>query len=180
METDATTHRYTLAARLFHWFVFAFVALAYVLINLRGFAPRGSHERSLIMQGHIVAGLVVLALVLPRLLHRLRHRPPVIVPPIAGWERVLSKWTHAALYVFLFVQPLLGLATVFAEGRPVVLPFTSLHIPSPFAPDHALGERLGDIHGWIGTVFYFVIGLHIAAALWHHFVRHDDTLRRMT
>jgi cytochrome b561 len=28
-------------------------------------------------------------------------------------------------------------------------------------------------------VFYYVIGLHIAAALWHHLVRRDNTLQRM-
>jgi cytochrome b561 len=40
-------------------------------------------------------------------------------------------------------------------------------------------EKLEDIHVWIGQAFYYVIGLHIVGALWHHFVRHDTTLRRI-
>lgn len=171
--------RYSRPARWFHWLTFAFVALAYLLINLRDIPARGSDARSLIMQGHIVAGLVVLALVLPRLLHRLRNAPPPVTPPIAAWEHTLSRCTHIALYAFLVMQPLLGLLTVFSAGHGGVIPFTSVHIPSPMSADKDLSEQLGNIHGWIGTVFYYVIGLHILGALWHHFVRHDDTLRRM-
>ena len=68
---------------------------------------------------------------------------------------------------------------MFAGGNGSVLPFTSLHIPSPMTANHDLSEQLGNIHGWVGTIFYYVIGLHILGALWHHFVRRDDTLRRM-
>jgi cytochrome b561 len=180
MEASALpVARYPRRARWFHWLAFAFVALAYVLINLRGFFAKGSAGRTLSMQGHVLAGLIVLALVLPRLLHRLRNAPPPITPPIASWEATLSRITHVALYAFLVVQPLLGLLTVFADGHGVVIPWIGLQIPSPMMANHELSEQLGNIHGWIGTIFYYVIGLHILGALWHHFVRHDDTLRRM-
>jgi cytochrome b561 len=170
--------RYTPAERWFHWLAFAAVMLAYVFINFRGVFPRGTPASRVPMQGHILFGLVVLALVLPRLLHRLRNTPPPVVPPLATWESMLSRSTHLALYAFLVVQPLLGLATVFASG-PLTIPFTALQVPSPLTPDHALHEQLGKIHETIGTIFYYVIGLHIAGALWHHFFRRDNTLRRM-
>jgi cytochrome b561 len=176
MSTPAL--RYTLSARWFHWLAFAAVTLAYGFINFRGVFPRGTPASRVPMQGHILFGLVVLALVLPRLLHRVRNTPPPVVPPLATWESALSRITHLALYAFLLVQPLLGLATVFANG-PLTLPFTTLQLPSPMAPDHALHEQLGELHETIGTIFYYVIGLHIAGALWHHFVRRDNTLRRM-
>jgi len=173
---------YSRGARWFHWTAFACVALAYAFINLRGalpesLAPRGSTLARLPMQGHVLTGLLVLALVLPRLLHRWRNAPPPVVPPLARWEAGLSRLTHAALYAFLLVQPLLGLFTAWANG-PLRLPF-GLQVPSPLAPDHALHESLGSVHETIGTIFYFVIGLHVAAALWHHFLRRDNTLRRM-
>ena len=59
------------------------------------------------------------------------------------------------------------------------VPFTTLQVPSPMTPDHALHEQLGGLHENIGTIFYYVIGLHIAGALWHHFFRRDDTLKWM-
>lgn len=171
---------YSRRAKLFHWWMFAFVALAYLLINLVDLYERGTPARRAVMQSHFLAGLVVLALVLPRFLHRLRNAPPPIVPPIAGWEQAISRITHTLLYVFLLVQPLLGLLTVWAGGRGIGIPGTALQVPSPLTENHDLHERLEDIHVWIGTAFYFVIGLHIAAALWHHFVRKDTTLRRIT
>jgi cytochrome b561 len=178
--STAPVARYSRSARWFHWLAFAFVALAYLLINLRNILVNGSEARTLVMQGHVLAGLAVLALVLPRLLHRLRNAPPPITPPLAAWETFLSKFTHVALYAFLIVQPLLGLLTVFAGGHGVGIPWTTLQIPSPMTANKDLSEQFGNIHGWIGTIFYYVIGLHILGALWHHYGRHDDTLRRMT
>jgi len=171
--------KYTRSVRWLHWLVFAFVLLAYLFINLRGAYDRGSAEQLLMMQWHKLTGVIAFLLVLPRLLHRWRNIPPAVVPPIAPWEATLSKIMHFALYAFLVVQPLLGLFTSFAGGRGVGIPGTALQIPSPMTANKALAEQLGNIHGWIGNAFYFVIGLHIAAALWHHFFRHDNTLKRM-
>lgn len=179
MQTNVPpTVRYSLRARWFHWAAFALVALAYLLVNLRGYFPRGSGAGNTVMQSHYLSGLVVLALVLPRLLHRIRNTPPPVVPPLAGWEHRLSRLTHLALYAFLLLQPLLGLLAVWSGG-PLELPWIGLQVPSPMAPDRALRESIGNLHGTIGEVFYYVIGLHIAAALWHHFFRRDNTLRRM-
>lgn len=175
----STTPRYSARARRFHWWMFGFVTLAYLLINLVDLYERGTPVRRAIQQGHFLAGLVVLALVLPRLLHRWRNAPPPIVPPIASWEATLSTLTHGLLYAFLLAQPVLGLLTVWFGGRGIGIPFTGLQLPSPLTENHALHEQLEDIHKWIGEAFYYVIGLHIAGALWHHFVRKDSTLRRI-
>ena len=172
------SQRYSRAARWFHWTAFAAVALAYLFVNLRGYFPRGSDAGRSAMQAHYLFGLVVLALVLPRLLHRFGNPPPPVVPALARWESALSRLTHGALYAFPMLQPLLGLLPAWARG-PVQLPYVGLQLPSPMAPNHDLHESLGHLHGTIGEVFYYVIGVHIAAALWHHFLRGDNTLRRM-
>jgi cytochrome b561 len=83
------------------------------------------------------------------------------------------------LYAFIVVMPLLGLATAWTDGKVLYLPFTDLAVPSLLAPDKDLAHRLEDLHGTIGEIFYWVIGLHILAALYHHWWRRDDTLRRM-
>ena len=174
-----TAPRYTSRARQFHWWMFTFVALAYLLINLVDLYERGTPVRRAVMQSHMLAGLVVLALVLPRVLHRWRNAPPPILPPIAAWEAALSRLTHGLLYAFLLVQPVLGLLTAWTGGRGLGLPFTGLELPSPLVENHDLHEQLEEIHGFVGETFYWIIGLHIAAALWHHFLRRDSTLRRM-
>ena len=40
-------------------------------------------------------------------------------------------------------------------------------------------DLASELHELIGNIFYVVIGLHVVAALWHHFIRRDNTLKRM-
>jgi len=60
-----------------------------------------------------------------------------------------------------------------------MIPFTSIVLPALLPENEELAHQLEDLHGTIGEVFYWVIGAHVLAALWHHFGRHDDTLKRM-
>ena len=84
-----------------------------------------------------------------------------------------------ALYLFLLIQPILGIITLQIGGKPVTL-FGFTLLPSFVdLPNRALSHQWEDIHGTIGTIFYYVIGLHILASLWHHFGRRDNTLKRM-
>ena len=170
---------YAASVRRMHWMIFALVLLAYLFINLFELFPRGSATRANILAAHYTAGLAVLLLILPRLLLRLRNGRPPITPPSPRWSELLGNITHVALYLFLLIQPILGIITLQIGGKPVTL-FGVTLLPSFVSlPDRALSHQLEDIHGTIGTIFYYVIGLHIVAALWHHFGRHDDTLKRM-
>ena len=84
-----------------------------------------------------------------------------------------------SLYAFLVVMPLLGLATAWSDGKALYLPFTDIAVPALLPQDKALAAQLEELHGSIGEFFYWVIGLHVLAALYHHWLRRDDTLRRM-
>jgi len=171
--------RYAPATRWLHWIIFAFVLLAYVAINLADVFPHGSSARVNVKAMHFLAGIVVLLLALPRLAVRFAHAAPLISPPLDRFSRLLSKITHIVLYLFLVVQPIMGIITLQIGGKPIVI-FGVTVLPALFGPGNkALSEQWEDIHGTVGTVFYYVIGLHILAALWHHFVRKDNTLQRM-
>lgn len=171
--------RYAASLRWLHWTVFALVLLAYVFINLFDLFPKGSAPRMNMLAAHYLAGIAVLLLVLPRLAVRLSHVDPPILPAPDVWIQRLGKLTHVALYAFLIAQPIMGIVTLQIAGKPVTL-FGVTFLPALFGPgDRALAHRWEDIHGTVGTVFYYVIGLHIAAALWHHLGRRDNTLRRM-
>lgn len=177
--SSTTTHRYAPAARWLHWTIFAFVLIAYVAINLSGVFPHGSSGRSNVKAMHFLAGIAVLLLALPRLAVRFAHAAPPISPPLDRFSHALSKITHAVLYVFLIVQPLMGIITLQLGGKPITI-FGITVLPAFFgAGNRALSEQWEGIHGTVGTVFYYVIGLHILAALWHHFGRKDNTLLRM-
>ena len=179
MAVIESRSRYAAAVRYMHWTVFALVLLAYVFINVFDLFPKGSALRMNIRAAHFTAGIAVLLLVLPRALLRLRNGRPPIAPALPHPMEWLSKLTHFALYAFLLVQPILGIVTLQVGGKAVKLFGTTLLPAFVRAPDPALSHQLENIHGTIGTVCYYVIGLHIAAALWHHFGRRDNTLKRM-
>ena len=92
---------------------------------------------------------------------------------------VLSKLVHLALYAFFIVMPLLGMATAWSDGKAILIPFTGVALPALLPENRALAHQLEDLHGTIGEVFYWVIGAHVLAAIWHHAFRRDDTLKRM-
>ncbi len=175
----AERSRYSPALRRLHWLMALLIALAYVLVEQRGLFPRGSAPRAAMMQGHYWTGLSILLLAAWRLRLRLRDGVPPVTPALAAWNAWAGGLLHVALYLFFVVQPLLGLATAWSDGKAVRLPFTGIALPTLLPEDEALAHALEDLHGTIGELFYWVIGAHVVAALWHHFLRRDDTLRRM-
>jgi cytochrome b561 len=116
---------------------------------------------------------------LPRLLLAFSRPAPAVLPALPAWQALPAKAVHLLLYAMLVVQPLLGLGTAWTDGKEILVPFTQFALPALLAPDAGLAGQLEDLHELVGTAFYYVVGLHVAAALYHHFVRRDDTLRRM-
>ncbi len=171
--------RYSPGLRRLHWLIAVLVALAYLFIEQRGLFERGSATRAAMVQSHFWVGIAVLLLAVWRLRLRARTTVPPITPALPTWQAAPAKLLHLALYAFLLVQPLLGLATAWADGKTVLLPFTGIALPSLLAADESMAHRLEDLHGSVGAIFYWVIGAHVLAALYHHILRRDDTLKRM-
>jgi len=179
VNTIPLTQRYSHRARWLHWAMAVLIVLAYALILSRTQFAKGSEPRAFVAQTHFWVGILIFLLAFFRIAERHRHTPPGITPPLEGMLRVLATASHYALYAFLFIQPLLGLSTVLLETGGLPIPLTELKIPSPFPVSKPTAEFLEHTHVLLATIFYYVIGLHVVAAIWHHFVRKDDTVRRM-
>lgn len=169
--------RYSALSISAHWLTFLLLIVVYALIELRGVYPRGSDAREAMKAWHNMLGLVVFLLLFVRLVARLARPASPITPMPPAWQVALSRLVLLALYVFLLVMPILGWLTLSAQGSSI--PFFGLELPALIAPNEGLGENLEEIHETVGTVGYFLIGLHALAALYHHYFRHDDTLKRM-
>lgn len=174
-SADAST--YDASARRFHWTVVALVACqfgtALLLPNIEVDTPLDTT-----INLHFNIGLAILVVMAARLVHRLAR--PVAVAPSEStrWERLLASAIHRLFYAVLLVGPFLGWAAASAHGVPVKL-LGIVTLPA-LAPRKAhWGFVAGDIHGYAMWTLLCLIGLHAAAALYHHFVRHDDVLRRM-
>jgi len=172
--------RYSRPQRFLHWTMAALVLLVYLAITQRDLFARGSAGRAAMLQSHFWLGLAVFALAGWRLVLRRKLAPPPVTPALPGWQHWPATIMHVALYAFFIVMPLLGLATAMTDGKDILIPLTDWALPPLLAPDESLAHTLEDLHVAIGEAFYWVIGLHVVASAYHHWVRKDDTLRRMT
>lgn len=168
--------RYGWLAVSLHWLMLLLVVAAYASMELRQFYPRGSDIRAAMKTWHYMLGISILALTLIRLAVYFAGPTPDVLPG-RKWQLASAKWMKVALYCFLLAMPVLGWLLVSAEGTPVL--FFGLQVPALTAENKALAEWAEELHEGGATVGYFLIGLHAAAALYHHYLLRDDTLRRM-
>lgn len=160
-----------------HWLMFLLIVAVYACIELREFYPKGSEPREALKSWHFMLGLSVLVLVWLRVAVRLTQTPPLITPEPAVWQQLSAKTLHAILYLFMFGMPLAGWLLLSAAGKPI--PFYGMTLPPLVAENKSLAKLIKEIHETAGTAGYGLIGLHAAAALFHHYYRRDDTLIRM-
>jgi len=78
----------------------------------------------------------------------------------------------------LLLQPVSGWLYSNASGRAIVY-LGLVPLPNLVGKDRALAGTLRELHSTGGLVLSIAVGLHVLAALKHHLVDRDDTLRRM-
>ena len=173
--------RYTTVAMVLHWL------LALVIVGLFGvglymadlpFSPL----RLKLYNWHKWAGITFLALTVLRLLWRLTHRPPALPQAVTlampSWQVRAYHATHHLLYALFFAVPLIGWAYSSAAGFPIVL-FGQLPLPDFVAPSKELAALIKPLHELSAFGLIGLAGLHIAAALKHHWIDRDGLLDRV-
>lgn len=169
--------RYNSVLMALHWLTLILLIGAYGSIELRELFERGTAERDFMKWLHFNIGLTILLVTALRLGCRWAKPVPPPLVEIPAWQRLSSGAVHVSLYALLLVMPLLGWAVRSAEDHTVAL--WGLGMPSLMAPDEGLAELLEEIHEVVGQVGYGLIAVHALAALAHHYLQRDDTLRRM-
>ena len=177
MNWRNTESRYGSLSIGLHWLMLLLIAAVYACIELRGNFPKGSDIREGLKTWHFMLGLSILLLVLLRLAVHFIGTVPRIEPDPPKWQSLFAKLIHIALYALMLGMPLLGWLTLSAEGK--LVPFFGLQLPSLVGESKSVAGSAKELHETGGTVGYFLIGLHAAAALFHHYVVRDNTLRRM-
>ncbi|MFC3192763.1 cytochrome b [Marinicella sediminis] len=173
--TEADRYNRTLMAM--HWLMLLLLAAVYLCIELRELYPKGSDPRNALKAWHFMLGLCVWLLVIIRLVIRWRSVIPPVKPSPPVWQSMVSKLVHMMLYLFMLGMPIVGLLVVNYEGHAVS--FFGLELPVLVAENSHMAETLEDWHETAGEAAYWLIGLHAAAALMHHYVFKDNTLKRM-
>lgn len=127
---------------------------------------------------HRSAGAVVWCVALTRIIWRGTFAR---FPPFPEWMSNAQKWIATkieyVLYALLLTQPLTGLATTFALGKPFHLFFWT--VPPLIQRNFDLWESLLSVHRVGAYCLFAVIGGHASMALFHHYVFRDEVLERM-
>lgn len=177
MNSPVETLRYRSGLIALHWLMLVLLVAVYMAIEFRVFYPRGSAIREGLKTLHFTLGLAVFALVWLRIVLRLTGRVPPITPRPPRWQLQVAHVVEFTIYVFMMAMPLLGWLTLSAEGEPISL--FGLPLPALIDANAGLAEQFKEIHEVIGKAGYALIGLHALAALVHHYIQRDNTLRRM-
>ena len=173
----STPARYNRLSIGLHWLTLLLIIVVYSMMEFRGLFPKDSPERAFMRMMHVTCGLTILALTVIRLGVRLSQRTPPITPAPAAWEMAAAHLMHAALYAMLIALPLLAWFGINAHGHAVQVWGVSLPMITSENPE--LGKTIIGTHKLIAKTGYFLIGLHALAALKHHYLSRDNTLRRM-
>ncbi len=173
--------RYTAVAIALHWLL-ALVILGMFSVGVYMTDLPFSPQRLKLYNWHKWVGITFLALTVLRLLWRVTHRPPalpaVVTSAMPSWQMRAYHATHHLMYVLFFAVPLAGWAYSSAAGFPIVL-FGQIPLPDLVGADKALAELIKPLHELTALALMGLAGLHLAAALKHHWVDRDGLLLRM-
>lgn len=167
--------RYSGAARLLHW-VAAAAALGLLASGFAAANAQAASDKAMLLRLHLPLGILVLLATLARLIVGLRdaragRRPgPLVGVPV--WQHRVARLTHALLLLLSLGMAASGIATVALSGAvPAIFGGAALPDFWDVAPrlPHGIGARM----------LALLVALHVAAALYHAFIRRDGTLARM-
>ena len=168
---------YTPVAKGFHWLMAVLILGALALGLYMNDLPL-SPQKLQLYSWHKWMGVTVFVLVWLRLAWRVTHRPPPPPNTLTPRMKRLAYAGHALLYGLMVVIPLSGWLMSSAKGFQTVW-FGVVPIPDLIGRDRDMGDLLQAVHKAFTVVLMLTLAGHIAAALWHHFVLKDDTLRRI-
>jgi superoxide oxidase len=160
-----------------HWLTFLLIVVVYATAELSDAFPKGSAGRANLRAGHEMFGLLAFGLIWLRLAVRALTVAPAIEPAPPRWQALLARAAHIALYGLMIVLPLSGWLMLSAAGKPI--PFFVWELPPLMAPSKSFAEAFEEVHEAIASLGYALIGLHAAAALFHHYLLRDNTLKLM-
>jgi cytochrome b561 len=160
-----------------HWLMLLLMIATYAMMELKTIYPKGSPGRDNMAFWHFSLGLLIFCFVWVRLWTRSTGTAPVVQPAMPTLQMRTAKVMQFALYVLMIGLPLLGWLTLSAKGKPI--PFFGTELPALMDKDQDTAKLLKQLHTTLANAGYFLIGLHAAAALFHHYVKRDNTLRLM-
>lgn len=177
LTTESSQAGYAGTAKTLHWLVVLLLISQFTFAWTMPHIGRDTPVTTLISL-HFTFGIIILAVAVVRLIVRLVLGEPPRAEVLPAWQVHLSHLVHWLLYLLLFVVPILGWINASYRGMPIVI--LGLKVPALVAKHAAGWGWTGDVHGLLAEYgLLTLVGLHVAAALHHYFIRKDGVLQRM-
>lgn len=175
-----TEGHFGLISIFLHWFM----ALLIIIMLILGFSIASLPDVGFdVLKGQLIfthkeLGVLVLTLVAFRLIWRIFNVVPALSSRIPAWQKFLARASHIALYGFMFAIPITGWCMSSAAGFSVTY-FGLFNLPNLISPNVHQAHLFLEIHKWLAFGLIATLVIHVGAALMHHFIDKDDTLRKM-
>jgi cytochrome b561 len=172
---------YAPMARMFHWITVGFILFLVPLglyMTYRGNTLNvWDATTNNLYSAHKLLGFTLLWIVLARLVYRRKNGAPPDEPTLEPWQRLASHATHWSLYGLLILVPLMGwIGVSLYPAREI---FGLFSLPALWTPNQDAAHTAFLLHEWLGKLLALLVVVHVGAALFHHFIRKDNVLRRM-
>lgn len=178
MAPQAKAARHHPALVTLHWLLALLLLVALGMGTLvLGPMPLEAPGKVDALRGHMIAGMLIGALMLVRLVVRVFTVPQVAPSPSSGSpaKDALARLVHIGLYVLVFAMAASGMATALLAGLPdIVFGGSGGAIPATLS---TLTPRVA--HGWIAKGIAALVLLHVLGAVFHQWVRKDGLMSRM-
>ena len=169
--------RYDAVAKTLHWLILALLIAQFIFAWTMPHIGRNTPVTTLISL-HFTFGVTILVVAAVRLAWRMTHREPLPEDGIPPWQTASARLVDWLLYLLLFVVPILGWINASWRGMPIVM--FGAELPRLVAMRAPGWQWTGEIHTLLADYAMLgLVGLHVFAALYHHFVRRDRVLQRM-
>ena len=177
-DTDIEINSYDPMQRDFHWLMAAVILTAICVGVYAADLPKEDATRGFWFGIHKSLGMTVFFLAIMRIGLRLYYSAPRYRVALGRFTALAAWVAHSALYILMVGVPIGGYVLSTASGHPVSW-FGLFTFPSVVPVDKSLAEIADDAHVTGALILVTVIALHITAAIWHHWFKHDEVMARM-
>jgi cytochrome b561 len=164
--------------RALHWIVAALVLGLYVHGLWMEDLPRDQHAFQIWL--HAAVGATLLAFAAVGFVWWLLNAAPKDPAGTPAWQRRAAHGVYWALYALIFATVFAGWALTGTLREPVAIEmFGFIGLPPLSATGSSTHELYEEAHELFANALIALVAVHVAAALYHHFVRRDAVLWRM-
>ena len=176
MTVRNSTTAWGSVSKALHWIIVVLIVNQWVIAeradDLTGLAKLKT------LGYHKSFGMTILMLAVIRLVWRLSNPVPDLTAETRPWERVLAQISHVLLYALIFAMPITGWLMSSAKTYSVSW-FNLFAFPNLVGKNEHIYELTHGLHEVLFNVLVAVAVLHALGALKHHFIDHNDVLKRM-